>query len=225
MAENTIVTKEFTYNVPNSLYSQSDSDGKTVTASYTGPDRCWVFPDTDGDNKGKLVRSPGEKLADEDGDDIPVPNGCTRVEVTVEDDPLIMAILNPPGCTITIAGQSQTEETMPDGNVWKENAKLEVGQAYGGQQIIEYDLEGTAWKTPPYHPVPGTWVEAIQSRNNMLLASDSKVADDMPDAVKAPWISYRQKLRDIPATYKKDESDEISPWKICWPLAPDTVID
>ena len=54
MPTNTIVTKTFTYKVPNSMYGSSDSDGKTVTASYNGPDRCWVFVDTDGDEKGKL---------------------------------------------------------------------------------------------------------------------------------------------------------------------------
>ena len=59
----------------------------------------------------------------------------------------------------------------------------------------------------------------------MLVASDSKIAPDMPDAVKAPWIAYRTALRDIPATYKKGESDEVAPWKVTWPLAPDTVVE
>ena len=129
MAENTIVTADITYNVPNSLYSQSASSNKTVTASYTGPDRCWVFPDTDGAAKGKFSKNSGAKLAADDGDSIPVPNGCTRVLVTVADDPLIMAILKPEGSTITIAGQSQTTESLPDSTTWSENAKLELGSS------------------------------------------------------------------------------------------------
>jgi hypothetical protein len=223
MAENTIVTAELTYKVPNSLYSQSDSDSKTVTASYTGPDRCWVFPDTDGVGKGKLGRNTGFKLAKDDGGDLPVPNGCTRVLVTAADDLLIMAILMQD--SVTIAGQSQTTESLPDGTSWSENAKLELGQAYAGAENLEYDLDGEAWETPAYHAAPTTWDTVISSRNNMLLASDGKIADDMPDAVKAPWAAYRTKLRDIPATYNKGDADEIAPWKVTWPLAPDTVTE
>lgn len=225
MAENTIVTKEFTYKVPNSLYSSSDSDGKTVTASYTGPDRCWVFPDLDGDTKGKFTRSKGEKLEDENGADVPVPAGTARVLVTVEDDPLIMAILEPTGSEVTISGQSEITESLPDGTEWKENAKLEIGQAYVGQELLEYDLDAEEWVTPAYHPVPTTWDKVKNIRNNMLTASDSKLAPDMPDDIKAPWVAYRTKLRDIPATYNEGESDEIAPWKVTWPLAPDTVTE
>ena len=225
MAENTIVTQEFTYKVPNSLYSSSDSDGKTVTASYTGPDRCWMFPNLDGSNKGKLTNVSSEKLASDDGADIPVPEGTVRVLVTVADDPLIMAIIEPEGSAVTIAGQSQTTESLPGGNEWKENAKLEVGQAYKEQALLEYDVDKEEWKTPEYHTAPTDWDSLIDIRNNMLVASDSKIAPDMPDAVKAPWIAYRTALRDIPATYKKGESDEVAPWKVTWPLAPDTVVE
>ena len=56
----------------------------------------------------------------------------------------------------------------------------------------------------------------------MLVASDSKIAPDMPDAVKAPWVAYRQALRDLPTVFKKGESDEIPAWKVQFPLAPDT---
>ena len=70
MPENTIVTQNFTYKVPNSKFSSSDSDGNEVTASYTGPDKGWVFVDLDGDKKGKLNRSPGIKYEADEGDDI-----------------------------------------------------------------------------------------------------------------------------------------------------------
>ena len=75
MPENTIVTQNFTYKVPNSLYSSSDSDGNEVTASYTGPDKGWVFVDLDGDQKGKLNKAPGGKHEADDGENIPVPTG------------------------------------------------------------------------------------------------------------------------------------------------------
>jgi len=38
-------------------------------------------------------------------------------------------------------------------------------------------------------------------RNALLKQSDSRIAEDMPDEVKAKWEAYRQKLRDVPADW------------------------
>ena len=34
------ITKNFTYDIPNEYLSQSNSDGDTATASYTGQNHC-----------------------------------------------------------------------------------------------------------------------------------------------------------------------------------------
>ena len=220
MPENTIVTQNFTYKVPNNLYSSSDSDGNEVTASYTGPDKGWVFVDLDGDQKGKLNRAPGVKHEADDGEDIPVPTGTKRVEVTFADDPLILAVLVG-GPAVTISGQSQITEDLPDGSQWSENAKLEITEAYDINSL-EYDIDAETWSID-YHPQPCTWDTVIAVRNTMLLSTDSKISPDMPESVKAPWVEFRQKLRDLPSTFKKGESDEIEPWKVVYPTTPDTV--
>lgn len=225
MPTNTIVTKTFTYKVPNSMYGSSDSDGKTVTASYNGPDRCWVFVDTDGDEKGKLNVMPSEWTAEEDGETLPVPEGTTRIEVTVEDDPLVCAILNVGDSTVTIADQTTEEETLPDGSKFTYNGKPEIAETYKQKDDLEYDLSAESWKTPAYVDAPSNWATVINVRNSMLEASDSKIAPDQPDAVKDPWIAYRTKLRDLPATFKKGESDEVDAWKVPFPIAPDTVAE
>ena len=36
-------------------------------------------------------------------------------------------------------------------------------------------------------------------RNNVLSNSDGQVAEDMPDALKEQWKTYRQQLRDLPS--------------------------
>ena len=46
------------------------------------------------------------------------------------------------------------------------------------------------------------WKEILQKRNNKLLASDWTQLSDSPlsDSKKAEWATYRQALRDLPAT-------------------------
>ena len=220
MPENTIITEqEFTYKVPNEIFSQDDSEGKTVTAKYTGPHRTWVFVETDGDNKGKVLGGDVEDAMD--GENVPVPQGTTRIEVTFADDPLILAIIGPGDTTISYPGQSTVSEDLPGGGTWETNSKPEVLETYHGLATLEYDLSAEEWKTPPYIPTPQTWDTLIANRNNMLEGSDSKISPDMPDSVKAPWVAYRTALRDLPATYRKGESDEVEPWKVPIPQAPD----
>ena len=221
MPENTIITEQdFTYKVPNEVFSQDDSEGKTVTAKYTGPNRTWVFVETDGDDKGKIRGGDVEDAME--GGSIPVPTGTTRVEVTFADDPLILAMLQPGDMEITYPGQSKVSEDLPGGGTWETNSKPEVLETYHGLATLEYDLSAEEWKTPPYIPTPQTWDTLIANRNNMLEGSDSKISPDMPDSVKAPWVAYRTALRDLPATYRRGESDEVEAYKVPLPLAPDT---
>ncbi len=42
----TTTTETFTYNIADVLYSTSTSLARTATATYTGPDRIWVFVDS-----------------------------------------------------------------------------------------------------------------------------------------------------------------------------------
>jgi hypothetical protein len=50
----------------------------------------------------------------------------------------------------------------------------------------------------------------------MLLESDGRVSEDMPDDIKNAWLTYRQKLRDIPETYA-----DVPNWLIRFPMSPD----
>jgi hypothetical protein len=65
-----------------------------------------------------------------------------------------------------------------------------------------------------------SWDQLIIVRNNMLAGSDSKIADDMPDATKALWTTYRQKLRDLPALFKHGEADEFPAHMVNFPVEP-----
>ncbi len=52
-----------------------------------------------------------------------------------------------------------------------------------------------------------------RDRNQKLRMSDWTQGSDVPDAIKTPWATYRQKLRDLPA----NTSDFNNP---SWPTEP-----
>jgi hypothetical protein len=66
-----------------------------------------------------------------------------------------------------------------------------------------------------------TWDQIIDARNGALTATDGKISPDQPDAIKQPWITYRQALRDLPATFNYGDADEIEAWKVNMPATPE----
>ena len=63
-----------------------------------------------------------------------------------------------------------------------------------------------------------SWTMVRNVRNNMLTNSDTKINEDMPDAVKQPWLDYRKKLRDLPTDWSGIGT---STYLVAWPIAPD----
>ena len=65
-------------------------------------------------------------------------------------------------------------------------------------------------------PGPTDWDIARAKRDTLLIASDwTMITGATVD--QAQWSAYREKLRDIPQTYKGKETSEI-----VWPTAPST---
>jgi hypothetical protein len=94
-----------------------------------------------------------------------------------------------------------------------------VAQTYDLARV-SFSLEAGQWNTPPYLESPIAWSDVINSRNAKLTASDGRIAPDMPENLKAMWIEYRQKLRDLPALYGYGTENEIAAWKVVFPVYP-----
>jgi len=62
--------------------------------------------------------------------------------------------------------------------------------------------------------IPITWAEVRAKRNALLASCDFTQLDDVPSHInKADWATYRQALRDLPASVS-------DPTQITWPTAP-----
>lgn len=208
---NTSVT--FNYNIADEMYSQTNTQNKTATATYTGPDRIWAFV---WNSNGKLADHPTLTSLD-DGADVPTPMDMTKVEIVAEDTPLIMSIIFPQRAVTQ--NQNTISETLPDGSIKQYNEFHEVGQTYSSDDLV-FDIENKVWSDPPFMKSPISWTDLITVRNEMLKASDGRIAPDMPESLKNLWINYRQSLRDFPATFGYGTNNEIAAWKISLPPYP-----
>ena len=209
------ITKDFTYDIPDDYLAQTNSNGDTATASYTGPEKLWVFvAEATGANKSDCQQM------DENWDDngMPAPPGEVKVELDCAGaDTLLCAIFLPHTVDLT---QKGVERDLPEGyGIYIHPWPPYPDHAYE-RELIKYN-EDTAdvsdtpdkvhrngdwtltWKQPWI-----TWETQTQLRNSLLDMSDGKVSFDQPASVKDPWVTYRQKLRDIPVVFKRGEADE-----------------
>ena len=104
--------------------------------------------------------------------------------------------------------------------------------------ILNNDYNGFDWHESNTEPKPtlaeceAAWEEILneapmnklrEERDNKLLETDKYSITDWPHAseeVKQAWITYRQELRDLPATAapQLDENGELT--NVTWPTPP-----
>mgnify|MGYP001159407745 FL=1 len=196
---------EYDLALPNSfLVDHATTDGKTRTAVYDGPDKIYLQIGAD----GREVAGP---LTEDDIlDGRPMPADCVDwFEVDCATNPLVCQLRGP---VVDELEEEYTGETvhpgspdidgypqfsygtpiMPNDLYNKESVRVVKGEITMdrytvAQKLLDRDDELT-------------WEEIRQKRNDALSNSDSKSADDMPAALLQEWKTYRQKLRDFPAT-------------------------
>jgi hypothetical protein len=210
----TETTVEFTYKIADTLYAATDLDNRTASASYTGPDRTWIFVDED---TGRWNRVYPPLTSQEDGDSVPVPIGTKRIEIVAVDNPMIIALIYEN--KVTYADVSKITEVLPNGSTVEYNAVAELGETHNVDGLT-YNFETNSWNTLAYVDSTITWDDVLNHRNGALTGSDGKISPDMPTAVKEPWLTFRQALRDLPSTFGYGTDSEVDAWKVQFPTHP-----
>jgi hypothetical protein len=222
------ITKNFTYDLPDEYLAQTNADGKTATASYTGPEKLWVFVDeTTRENKSDAMQ------IDENWDDngMPAPTGQTKVELDCKGaDTLLCAIFLPHSVTLSQTNVAvdlpegygtyvHAVPTLPDHTYERELLKYKPDTATVDNDNGDNMNRGGEWELTWKQPWV-TWATMTQTRNDQLAMSDSKVSFDQPDSVKGPWVEWRQKMRDMPTVWKRGEADEFPAHMVKFPIEP-----
>ena len=221
------ITKDFTYDIADGYLEQTNTNGDTATASYTGPEKLWVFvAEATGENKSDAM--PIDENWEDNG--MPAPDGETKVELDCAgEDTLICAIFLPHTVTLTLEG---IERALPEGygkyvHPWppypdhayeRELIKYKADTADVSDSTDAVHKNGDwelTWKQPWM-----TWATMTELRDGLLDMSDAKVSFDQPASVKDPWVEWRQKLREIPVTFKRGEADEYPAHMVKFPPEP-----
>jgi len=196
LSKNTIIEKTFTYDVPDDYLSTERTLNKTATHTYTGPNKIWVFIDNE---TNKYV---GPWLTEaEDGADVPTPLHKTKVMVDCETDPIICQIIGADILHRTPYDDlEQHSETLPCGSVYTRVKDTPPDHTHDHEEL-EWSSENQGWILPGFREPHVTWHDLRKWRNGALGATDSLVPDDAPESHTAPWVEFRQKLRDMPQVH------------------------
>jgi hypothetical protein len=204
------MSKILTYPIPDLMYSTSRELGKTSTQEYIGPEKLILYLEKD---SGRIV----ETWAPED-DEPPIEAlavNLERVEFIPETDEDYIKIMilhshwEPKMYEVIVGPEDDPNVVVADPTdvimVFDETAIVEDYKA--PLKFLEYTRDRSD--------------EFIRDvRNSMLSESDGRIAEDMPDSIKQAWVTYRQKLRDLP-----DRWADVPNHLIRFPLSPDQTVD
>jgi len=208
---NNIITKEFTYNVPDDYLAQTNENADTASWTYEGPDRLYIFAEQD----TNIVHiSPSYTIAD-DGDDIPTPVGMYKIEVDATKTnhlPLASIIYQ----TIIFTELPTRSETLPDGSICNILDPIPPHEAYD-DDAITYNASNNEFNYPWKSPHT-SWENLTSMRNHLLNQSDEWIKDaaEYTEDQLLELKAYRQLLRNLPTTFSG-----IDPWKVPFPDVPE----
>jgi len=209
------------------LVDHSQSEGKTRTCTYDGPDKIFlqIDPNTGYENHGPLT---AEDLAD----GRPIPIDTTLYELDCTTYPLICQLRGPivphtqetRGIDSVPHPHSPVIEGYPQ---FKYAIPLFPEDIYNRYSVRVIDGQPTlqvftATQKLLDRDTELTWDDIRNHRNKMLTNSDSQIAEDMPENVKEVWKIYRQRLRDLPTVMQENNVPPSIAYYM-FPHTPDTV--
>ena len=208
MPEINRVEVTFTYDLPDQYLYQTNDLKKTAEWTYKGPDKKWIFVDA----ATKKIIGRFHYTERDNGADVPTPEGQIKVLVDANVNPIISSLLQN---EYIYGDMDHTVEELPDDTYYGHVDPLPPDHCYELTEI-QYDVEtGEFVKPYPWKQPHMDWETLLELRNRMLEASDSRI-HLCPLDQRADWETYRQKLRDLPATFAG-----VDPWKVSFPESPD----
>lgn len=193
----------FTYKIPDDFRENTFEKGYTDTYTYRGPRFLTFEIDKEtGRETGWCLVYPAEL-------ERPVPLNVERVQVdcSLEENGLLCEIANDQGHDDAVEFRANREWVIyyeaPEGYTHIEKPTAVEPRDIYDEFNITYDFETKEFNIPIHDWATDinpdmTWEEVKTLRNKMLKDTDGAYTDDMPQEIKDQWITYRQRLRDLP---------------------------
>lgn len=187
------ITKEFTYNLPDELYSQTREKNLKGTLTYTGPAKKYAVVEVE-TNKltGATITEDLHETYNDTNDEF------YSVEIDCETNPLLCSILDN---HIDPDAIPNKQEILPDGTVFETDDPAIPYMTYDLYEI-EFDRVSQSFKTPyPWKRPEETWDQMLHVRQRSLEVADRQLSEDLPESLYNAMVEYKQYLRDLPETY------------------------
>ncbi len=205
------VQKVVTYDLPDEFEQAVPTTalGKTSTQSYDGPETLilWI------DKESQDIEQTWNK---DEYTEQPVPLNCEVKELNADTDENTIKI------GILFGGFAERKlYEVAVGPAEDDNVVIvdpsDPRMIFSENDIVDDYTKPLVFRSD-YRRYEDDFIR--EERNAKLKQSDSRIAEDMPDEVKAKWLAYRQKLRDIPADWAAVPNHLIR-----WPTDPDGEYD
>lgn len=191
-----IITKTFTYNLPDDYLSQERTLGKTAEWTYIGPDEICLVIDKATDQYVGIFLTH-----DHDKDSVPVPIDKYHVHVNCDENPLLCALAHAETEKPDYADLDQQEELLPDGLTYKRPMHPPPDHTHDINELRFDPVTETAISPYPWKKPHMDWTNLRGWRNAILRDSDDKEHEWMPTELNQSWADYRQSLRDLPQVH------------------------
>lgn len=191
----TNITKEFTYNIADDIYSQTNELIQTATATYNGPAKKYAVVDAD---TNKLTSATITEEQFENFNDVNTKVYAIELDCNGPDS-VICAMLDG---GINPIGLPTVSETVPGcDEPFVTTDPVLPSDTYELKEI-QYDRSSNTFVRPlPWKASEQTWQKLINYRNVTLTSADRTLSEDMPTNLYNKVVDYKQYLRDIPAIF------------------------
>jgi hypothetical protein len=206
----TRISKLFTYDLADDYLAQTNELKKTGNWTYKGPDRIWMFVDQE------TNRPFGTNFytLEEDGPSIPSPEGCFKLEVDCNANPLFCTLI---GASDHVDGGSlpQYSEELPNGETYTRPMDPMPDHTFDFNGAV-YDSEAQVWS----YPWKATWVtwddirKVIASQITDVTLELSKLTD-LPSSLLTQLTAYKTELENFETTWAG-----VAPYKVWLPVHP-----
>ena len=221
------ITKTVIFPVPTEFYGDTQDTNRSGICTYTGPDSITVWYRNIG-----TAEVPNwvveHYFATDPGEDRDPPVECNVVVLNANTHPMnaiaMWGGIAEPDLIETPAGPaSEPNPIISD--------YLHFNEVYD-MRSFEYNFTNNSWDTgvfsgphtelelPENDSTAFGWDIVRATRNALLEACDNKIPNDAPAGFASEWTAYRQKLRDLPATWDNVGNNT---YLIVWPREPGDV--
>jgi len=182
--------KTITYDLPDVRFGQVSTEGKTSTQDYDGIESLILWTDKE---NGSIERTFDPANMTEQ----PRPLHLNENTLAADSDENIIKI------SLLFGGIAPTKFfEVAVGPATQPNALIadptDIRDVFSENDILDDYTAPLVFKNEDDRAASRSWDFIRGERNSRLESSDSKVSSDMPEALTAEWVNYREALRSMP---------------------------